>query len=557
MKTAERSPFEISTKRSVVVVKGNLVDMHILQQTGPIPRRVIRLYHATNDQASYLDVTTDVNIKGEIDRELLTRYTTNIQSDLEFYTDMNGFQMQRRKTRTDRPTGHNFYPATSAIFHEDEMHRFTVLTKQAMGVGSLDSGELQIVLDRTMTMDDNRGLHEGVRDNLPLQYRFALLMESRSSESHSAREYIDLSGTAQRASYALNHPLEYVFSAVGSEEWKKNMYTDYAPMSRELPEDIHIVSLRNRNKHGDLIIQVARVYDDPSFSVGRPKSVALDLFDLFENFKFSQVEEHSLSYLHFKSAINNGASVKFSARQLRAFLLVADSVSNILDSTPASKPIDLKNNSDYRVLDDSVDMIPMDNEDQRANGQLPASDRISKEKPDAPDPIFPIDENEDRNEANEPISKDKQDDRISKLIECDVDTELEQNYKLLSDDLAREEKKTKDAIEDAQRERKKMGELREELEHERKKNREISSNLEREKSSKESLQTQLESLRTQLNKFSSPTSSPYLVFMLALLIFGIIVYFGTHKKSMFPIFFAIFMVANILLPFLFLREVHN
>ena len=94
-------------------------------------------------------------------KEIISRFTTNIQAKDTFFTDLNGFQMQKRKTKKNRPIQHNYYPMTTTFFMQDEEKRLTINTKQPLGVASLFEGTVELMLDRRLSRDDGRGLMQG------------------------------------------------------------------------------------------------------------------------------------------------------------------------------------------------------------------------------------------------------------------------------------------------------------------------------------------------------------------------------------------------------------
>ena len=108
-------------------------------------------------------------------------------------------QTVRRKTLDKLTTQGNFYPMPSYMFLQDTTSRITLLSGQLLGVSSRETGVLchptpfscdkrsdmigvlEVVLDRRLSMDDNRGLGHGVMDNKVTLSSFRLLVEHRSS----------------------------------------------------------------------------------------------------------------------------------------------------------------------------------------------------------------------------------------------------------------------------------------------------------------------------------------------------------------------------------------
>ena len=73
--------------------------------------------------------------------ELGMRFSTDITSGEDFFTDLNGFQMMKRKRRLDKlPIGANYYPIPSMAYIQDEKSRLTLVSKQPLGGSSLKLG---------------------------------------------------------------------------------------------------------------------------------------------------------------------------------------------------------------------------------------------------------------------------------------------------------------------------------------------------------------------------------------------------------------------------------
>lgn len=120
-------------------------------------------------------------------------------------------QIQPRRYQQKLPLQANFYPMPAMAYIQDMQSRLTLHTAQALGVSSLSSGEpgpgavalggsggcwrlltpgargplsagqLEVILDRRLMQDDNRGLGQGLKDNKRTCNRFRLLLERRAT----------------------------------------------------------------------------------------------------------------------------------------------------------------------------------------------------------------------------------------------------------------------------------------------------------------------------------------------------------------------------------------
>uniref|UniRef100_A0A8C5DVQ5 mannosyl-oligosaccharide 1,3-1,6-alpha-mannosidase n=1 Tax=Gouania willdenowi TaxID=441366 RepID=A0A8C5DVQ5_GOUWI len=139
----------------------------------------VRLFHMEGHAGKSLEVSNLVDIRSENNRELVMRFVSDVANGNCFYSDLNGFQMQQRRTLAKLPLQANFYPMTSSAFLQDSTSRVTLLSAQSQGVASLRPGELELVLDRRLQQDDNRGLGQGVTDNKLTPSVYHLLLEDR------------------------------------------------------------------------------------------------------------------------------------------------------------------------------------------------------------------------------------------------------------------------------------------------------------------------------------------------------------------------------------------
>ena len=87
-----------------------------------------------------------------------------------FYTDSNGLKMQKRilnersyfnlteYTEDYHNITSNYYPITSAISIRDGEQLFTIMNDKSQGGSSLDPGRIELMQNRRIPCDDNKGV---------------------------------------------------------------------------------------------------------------------------------------------------------------------------------------------------------------------------------------------------------------------------------------------------------------------------------------------------------------------------------------------------------------
>uniref|UniRef100_A0A8C8MMT0 Alpha-mannosidase n=1 Tax=Oncorhynchus tshawytscha TaxID=74940 RepID=A0A8C8MMT0_ONCTS len=139
----------------------------------------LRLYNVQGVEGQAVEICNLVDIRREFNHEIAMRLASDVDSKDRFFTDLNGFQIQPRRTMAKLPLQANFYPMTSMAYIQDPGTRLTLLTAQSLGSASLVSGQLEVIMDRRLNQDDNRGLGQGVLDNKVTPSTFRLLLEKR------------------------------------------------------------------------------------------------------------------------------------------------------------------------------------------------------------------------------------------------------------------------------------------------------------------------------------------------------------------------------------------
>lgn len=207
--------------------------------------QVIRLYNLPGVEGLSLDVSFQVDIRDYVNKELALRIHTDIDSQGTFFTDLNGFQVQPRKYLKKLPLQANFYPMPVMAYIQDSQRRLTLHTAQALGVSSLGNGQLEVILDRRLMQDDNRGLGQGLKDNKITCNHFRLLLERRTLMSPEVQQEHSTSYPSllsHMTSMYLNTPP--LVLPVAKKEGTSPTLHSFHPLASPLPCDFHLLNLR-------------------------------------------------------------------------------------------------------------------------------------------------------------------------------------------------------------------------------------------------------------------------------------------------------------------------
>ncbi|XP_074279396.1 alpha-mannosidase 2 [Silene latifolia] len=254
------------------------------------------------------------------DKELIVRYKTDIQNKKVFFSDLNGFQMSRRETYDKIPVQGNYYPMPSLAFLQGlDGRRFSVHSRQSLGVASLKNGWLEVMLDRRLPRDDGRGLGQGVTDNRPMNVVFHFLLESNISSTvdpNSNSHPLNPSLLSHSIDSHLNYPV-HIFVSKKAEEIPAQSPPArfFSPLATSLPCDLHIVDFKVprplRYSFSDhpvedprfMLVLRRRGWDSTYCRTARSLCTRLadepvNLFSLFKELEVMHVKAASLNLLH-------------------------------------------------------------------------------------------------------------------------------------------------------------------------------------------------------------------------------------------------------------------
>nr|XP_057932038.1 alpha-mannosidase 2x isoform X1 [Doryrhamphus excisus] len=323
-------------------------------------QQAVRIHNVPGMDGLSVDITTTVDIRDQSNKELAMRLVTDIQNEDVFYTDLNGFQMQLRRRHLKLPLQANFYPMPSQAYIQDSNHRLTLHTAQSLGVTSLENGQLEVILDRRLMQDDNRGLGQGLKDNKRTVNRFRLLLERRSTGNkpdgffakfsslfHSLLSKI-LSDRVQEMTDSDTTSFPSVLSHMTNAILNHNVLAlpvlpkrrgipplqTFAPLKATLPCDFHLLNLRSIQTQQDpnapspytaLILHRLGLdcsLDAPNLGFNCTTTQGqLNISSLFKNVDVQLLQPTSLTLMYSSPPLANHSTVSLDPMEISAFKL--------------------------------------------------------------------------------------------------------------------------------------------------------------------------------------------------------------------------------------------
>uniref|UniRef100_A0A672LF11 mannosyl-oligosaccharide 1,3-1,6-alpha-mannosidase n=1 Tax=Sinocyclocheilus grahami TaxID=75366 RepID=A0A672LF11_SINGR len=294
-------------------------------------QQTVRVHNVPGIDGLSLDITSMVDMRDQNNKELAMRLVTDIQSGDTFYTDLNGFQIQPRRYFQKLPLQANFYPMPAMAYIQDSRYRLTLHTAQALGVSSLASGQLEVILDRRLMQDDNRGLGQGLKDNKRTANRFRLLLERRSNSGKTQTLDYFPSLLSHMTSTILNHEV-LALPVLPRKHGVPPMHT-FAPLAGTLPCDFHLLNLRSiqsRDAHFPspytalllhrLGLDCGLEAQNPGFNCTTTQG-QLSISGLFRGLDLQLLQPMSLSLMHSQPPLSNDSSVNLEPMEISAYKL--------------------------------------------------------------------------------------------------------------------------------------------------------------------------------------------------------------------------------------------
>ncbi|XP_011309552.1 lysosomal alpha-mannosidase-like [Fopius arisanus] len=265
--------------------------------------QVVRVYDG-EERVEVEWMVGPIPVDDEVAKEVIVKYSSNLVTKGNFYTDSNGREMMKR-VRNSRPTWNlsillepvasNYYPVTTRISLLDEggKMRLSILNDRAQGGSSINDGELELMLHRRLLRDDQLGVGEPLNEQAfgtgvvarGIHYLVGSNMEER--DDAAGKEKTLMKNLALKP-WVFITPVENVVF----EDWKKDHQMEFSGLNSRLPPSVHILTLEPW-KDGQILLRLEHIFEiDEATELS--KSVQVNLTDLFAYFTIKEVRETTL-----------------------------------------------------------------------------------------------------------------------------------------------------------------------------------------------------------------------------------------------------------------------
>ncbi|OTF77929.1 lysosomal alpha-mannosidase precursor-like protein [Euroglyphus maynei] len=298
---SEQKTFPVNRKKmeaTLYIDRKFGIVQQVHQQFDSYVGQIIRMDEKT-DYVEFDFVVGPIPVNDKIGKEIITRYSTNLENDETFYTDANGRQMLRRrwnyrpswKYEIQEPVSGNYYPVNSRIAIRDvgKSLQMTIMTDRSQG-GSLSpeqiNGSIDLMVHRRLLHDDYFGVGEPLNEpgvdghGLVIRGRHLLLLDQVEQAAVKHRPL---------AQEMFMEPI-ISFTPFQSSTIMNNR--NYMGLKKQLPPNVHLLTLEQWHSKRYLLRleHFYQRFEHPEMS----KPVTVSLRHLFNSFEIIAVEELTL-----------------------------------------------------------------------------------------------------------------------------------------------------------------------------------------------------------------------------------------------------------------------
>jgi len=298
--------------------------------------QTFRLYSTDNsieEIENYIEVLSSVGPVGW-NHDLISRFSTNLNSNLQIYTDDNCFESLLRTydPKKSDPIGGNYYPITCGAYIRDKNinSQFSILTDRTRAGGSLTNGEVEIMIHRRAITTDFEGILDLDDTDHLENVQYLLIFDTIPSSANLKK----------RLQYYQQFPPTLFFGQIPSNSaW--NYPATYSPLKKDFPSNVHLLTLQlGSTTSSNVTFRLAHIYEkDDGSTLSQP--VTLNLADYFAFASVTQLEERSLTGIWALKDLHRW-NWKTSSSQQKQESQTYDSPSSKGDFVVTLNPVEIK-----------------------------------------------------------------------------------------------------------------------------------------------------------------------------------------------------------------------
>lgn len=289
------------TEVELVSVTRTPLVQEVVQRFASWLTQTVRLTSGTGDSDAAIEFEWTVGpipIEDGVGKEVITRYTSDIESASAWSTDANGREMQRRvrffrptfKLNVTEPVAGEYYPVNTMASIADDNTQMTVLVDRSQGVTSLEDGELEFMVHRRLLGDDDKGVGEPLNETAnispypnPVRSGPALVITGThrvilTKTSEASRAYRSLASRVYAPPFTMFQPIP---TDLTPSERSKYFASGTEPITEvDLPVNVDVISVVRDAVTQTTLVRVAHQFavdEDPELA----QVVSIDLAQLF------------------------------------------------------------------------------------------------------------------------------------------------------------------------------------------------------------------------------------------------------------------------------------
>lgn len=305
--TARQTP--VSTNALYTVVNGEQVT-EVRQVFSDYVSQVIRLY----DTAKTLEfewLVGPIPVGDNIGKEIITRFSTDMNTNGIFYTDAGGRQLvERKRDHRDtwdynaswEPESGNYYPVNSRMLiseggaYKEGAKTLVVLNDRSQGGTSLNDGELEFMVHRRLLVDDGYGVGEALNEQA-----FGTGLVARG------KFVLAIAGDQTGVPTSIHRPLgqqifiDRILSFSNSDAAPSVGETQFTKLAQLLPPSVHVLTLEKVSGN-EILLRLEHIYDvdeDSNLSA----NVNVETEDLQNILGFKSIRETTLGGNRYKDEV--------------------------------------------------------------------------------------------------------------------------------------------------------------------------------------------------------------------------------------------------------------